>query len=754
MRRTDAAIVAALLALFVALGGHIIRQVVAYPLPGGWDGTAHYAVTELYVRHHFPAPGGWMPEYFGGMAFPDYYPPLLYWLAGGLATLGVPTAAAIDLVFVASTVAVIVLSYAIALRLARSRVAAALATVIVIQLLVDGGEQARFGIAIRGTFSVGLASHVVGYAMLLAAIRCALAETARRRVLGTAACLALAVLANLHVTLDAAIVVGLAAAFQLAWGAPGRRLEIAVAGMLGLAASSVFWLPLLAESRWLPTYAMPPRFPGTAVIVPMAAISAIAGAWAVRAKEVWTAAIAAMVLVCAALCVVDLSRIVPGAPLQPWRIAAAGIFLAPIALAPAAASALAWRGHGGRRARIGQAVVAIAFAAYALTFHRAREFEYPLTTAREQTYDRVFAALAGRSTGRVLVEAGGDGADAYALSVLLPLHGHDSATGVFREASLGSLFAIPLQSRFSESARVFGIDSNVDMNVFFAVTSPIVLGGVLRELDITHVVAHSPRIKALLATFPGVRMLGGTDYSVYELPWAPERVVSPSHEPVLVAAPFTVKRRTGTTDFIRLSEELLARGVADYTVALQHGCALVDRAQLAKFRAVLILERCGGVDDVGATLRAYLAAGGIVIANARALAGLPADVAGADGITAIGRDDDALAFYDGVVAALRARVPTHPLDPIGAYVDRDSVALSVPPGQVTPVVIRATYHPSWVADHGDVYMSTFAQTLVLADGPTIVERRRSRPRVVGAIATLLTLVFAGFTWRRLGSSSR
>jgi hypothetical protein len=745
-RRVDAAVVALLLGTFLALGGHIVRQVIAYPLPGGWDGTAHYAVTELYVRNHFPLPDGWMPEYFGGMAFPDYYPPLLYWISGGLATIGVPTAAAMSIVFLLSTVAIPLVSYSIAIRLGRSRLAAALSSIIVVALLVDGGEQARFGIAIRGTFSVGLASHVLGYAVMLGAIRCALARRRRVRVLGTAGMLALGVLANLHVTVDLVIVFGLAALFQLGWSVRRERFDLVVAGAIAALASCLFWLPLLAESRWLPTYAMPPRFPGAGVVVPMAVAAGIGGWWAMRTRSAWLLAISLFVLASAALCVFDLAPLMPGAPLQPWRIAAAGIYLAPIAVAPALAALL-------DRGRLGRGAVAVGLAAYALTLRHASVYEYPLTTARERTYDRVFAALANRPTGRVLAEAGGDGADAYALQVLLPLHGHDSATGVFREASLGSLFAAPVQTRFSESARVFGLDSKVDVNVLLELTEPARLAAMLRAFDITHVVAHSARIKALVATIPGARALGGTDYTVYEMPWPSAEVVLPAHAPVLVATNLEVKRRTGTVDYMRLSEELLARGVFDYPTALQHGCAPADPAELAKFRALLVLEPCGDPAVVDATLRAYVAGGGVVIASLRAAATLAPDLV--ETIAVIPYEEaHTLRFYDAVVAAFAARVPALALERVDATVTRERVAVDLPEqplAPLTPVVVRATFHPSWVASRGELYLGAFGQMIVLTDGDTVLTHERSRGRVLGLVVSFLALVGGVFAWRRTRS---
>src|SRR6266849_3729393 len=45
-----------------------------------WDGSGHFALAQLYDRTIFPDVFGWTHAYFGGMPFPNFYPPLFYWL--------------------------------------------------------------------------------------------------------------------------------------------------------------------------------------------------------------------------------------------------------------------------------------------------------------------------------------------------------------------------------------------------------------------------------------------------------------------------------------------------------------------------------------------------------------------------------------------------------------------------------------------------------------------------------------------------
>src|SRR5437588_13113047 len=43
-----------------------------------WDGTGHFAAAQIYNQTIFPDTFGWTQAYFGGMPFPNFYPPLFY----------------------------------------------------------------------------------------------------------------------------------------------------------------------------------------------------------------------------------------------------------------------------------------------------------------------------------------------------------------------------------------------------------------------------------------------------------------------------------------------------------------------------------------------------------------------------------------------------------------------------------------------------------------------------------------------------
>jgi hypothetical protein len=58
--------------------GQIFTTYIHLPFVSGLDAPGHSATGEYYAYHIFPKTWGWIPYWFGGMPFPQFYPPLFY----------------------------------------------------------------------------------------------------------------------------------------------------------------------------------------------------------------------------------------------------------------------------------------------------------------------------------------------------------------------------------------------------------------------------------------------------------------------------------------------------------------------------------------------------------------------------------------------------------------------------------------------------------------------------------------------------
>ena len=64
--------------LLFLLNKQIITVYFFNEFVGGWDGSGHYAIAKLYANNIFPSFWGWIPNWYGGMPFPQFYPPFFY----------------------------------------------------------------------------------------------------------------------------------------------------------------------------------------------------------------------------------------------------------------------------------------------------------------------------------------------------------------------------------------------------------------------------------------------------------------------------------------------------------------------------------------------------------------------------------------------------------------------------------------------------------------------------------------------------
>ena len=150
--------------MVAAVRRRIPAQLLAAPTVGGADGSGHVAILHLYAAHVYPDIQGWIPEFFGGMPFPVYYPPLFYWLGATLMKVGGMDAAAAaktltTLSFALLPVSLFYLARKHGLSRTETTVAVAWASVV-----ACGSNAASLGgIGLLGLFEVGLYTQTLGF---------------------------------------------------------------------------------------------------------------------------------------------------------------------------------------------------------------------------------------------------------------------------------------------------------------------------------------------------------------------------------------------------------------------------------------------------------------------------------------------------------------------------------------------------------------------------------------------------------------
>lgn len=239
--------------------------------PRAWDGTGHYGVAQIYAQSIFPDTFGWTHAHFGGMPFPNFYPPLFFWCVAlvertGLASLLTTFKAFVLLPLLLIPAALWLLAWVISGRDRRVAFWAAFASVYPLVSARFGGQmQWASGLDYFSTLSIGMYTQPLGFVLLLAWFS-AYVEAQRRARLFVLACvlLALAVLANFLNGIMATIVVASVLIFDLLRARPRRAGARPEGALRALAAHTLaplvsaglvlFWLvPMLGSYTYFVT---------------------------------------------------------------------------------------------------------------------------------------------------------------------------------------------------------------------------------------------------------------------------------------------------------------------------------------------------------------------------------------------------------------------------------------------------------------------------------------------------------------------
>lgn len=183
-----------------------------------WDGTGHYALAQLYDQTIFPDTFGWTHAYFAGLPFPNFYPPLFYWLVALLHHTHLLSFVSAFKLVVALPVlllpaAIWVLAWVMS---GKNRSVATGAALAIIPLLVDHRLSNPIGLSHASTFLIGLYTQPLGFVLLVAWFVTYLSAHRRLwRFALTSVLLALTVLANFFAAITATLFVVVTVAFDL-----------------------------------------------------------------------------------------------------------------------------------------------------------------------------------------------------------------------------------------------------------------------------------------------------------------------------------------------------------------------------------------------------------------------------------------------------------------------------------------------------------------------------------------------------------
>lgn len=141
-------------------------------LSRAWDGTGHAAIAQIYDQTIFPNTFGWTQNYFGGMPFPNFYPPFFYWCVALLQRTHLFSfASAFKLMVVLPVLLMPAAIWVLAWSLSnRNRIVATAAALAGVLLLIDVRIMGTLlaGLDYFSTFQIGLYTQPLGFVLMIA----------------------------------------------------------------------------------------------------------------------------------------------------------------------------------------------------------------------------------------------------------------------------------------------------------------------------------------------------------------------------------------------------------------------------------------------------------------------------------------------------------------------------------------------------------------------------------------------------------
>ena len=781
------------------------------------DGSGHWGVAQIYDAGIFPDTFGWTHAYFGGMPFPNFYPPLFHWLVGLLNAAGLSQAAAFKIVLVVPVLLIPAAVWFLAWRLTggSDRVATCAACACVMLLVNMYFQTSPCGLDYASTFVAGFYTQPPGFVLLLAWF--ALYVGAGRSRLSNAlscALLALTVLSNFFNAFTSAMLIAATLALDIrtlrrakdeaSRREARRKLLTHFVTPLVAFALCLFWLvPMFGTYEFFVT--RPLLVPLGNLISPWLwcwYVVAAAGValWLRKAGEGARAYL--LTLLGLAACVVFASTLAPPwFPLQAFRFFSKLNFLLAIPVGVALAAALDFfkvsvtspRGTWAVARHV--AVTVLALCAFGV-FQSSRPTGGMAFYAPEEN-ERVEAVLRfawDHRDGRYLVEVLDVNrnplqADGPALNAYLGAQGNETLSVVYREASPNSIFFNPLVNSLSEGKDSFGISSVLADDLDFASQPVSRQLERARLLGVRYLLVESDAAKAKLAGEPSVVARYDFDrWSIFELGGdvAP-RARALSYMPALVVSDFSVKsRRRNDFDFVRLAEEQFADGWFEVLLARSPERKIDRLDGLENFGALVVdTYDC---DDEGRAfdlLRDYSRRHALVLLASdaplfrrvraslsefprahvveRPRAGPPGGRVG----SFCGSYKDAHSAQRQLWRDVRAALEREKTAVEGSAASVSvvvgknelSLALDAPrASEDVPVLVSTTYSPRWRAREGNrVYAATPFFMLTFARGPVHLYYGRDAVDRAGLWAsgfTLLALCGYAFVPRRHGADER
>jgi len=592
------------------------------------DGSGHYAIGQIYDQQIFPEAFGWVPAYFSGMSFPNFYPPLFFWCVSLIHhTNLVSYATAFKLVVCVPMLLLPAAFWVVAWVHSGKNVGIAFGAAVAAMTMYTLGEAFRHstGLDISSTLIDGFYTQPLGFLLLLAWIVVYLLP---RQNIWQFTCatllLALTILANFFNAMTAIVFIASVLVWDLVTFLRAsdkvRRSDATQTFLLHFAspwlalALSAFWVvPMLTCYKFLVTLPLikPLRALTTTPVWCWYFLAALGAYLWLRNRSGRLGSYLTACLVFF-LALTFASGFAPTwFPLQVFRFFSTINFLlsVPVGISLAYGAKFYFQEGKNKQTKTTNQKTRTRVLMPALIVVGLVVIGFVMSTKQlgpasgfytRESYQRITPVLEFAKThddGSYLVEVRENvgepplRADCLALNAYLGVQGNRVISIVYREASPNSGFFNAEVNAFSKYRENFGISSALLDDLDFLDQPLSIHLKRLQFVGVRYLVIGTPEMKERLANEPeiGERFELG-DWTIFALRQpAAATVRTLQYRPALLVSDFTVKlRRQNQLDFMRLAEEQFSDAWFDVLLVRSEESKLDRLVNLKNFGALII----------------------------------------------------------------------------------------------------------------------------------------------------------------------
>jgi len=571
---------------------HYLLEVVQLGIFAGADTSGHIAIGKYYADHIFPSTWGWADQWFNGMPFPQFYPPLFYMIMAVLSK-SLPFSYEQIYFFLAflMTLSQPGLLGWIAKKYTGS-VVALWVTVMLAVLQVSMFGIKEFGLTLEANFDLGIITQTFGFILLVIWLGFFFSvERSFRSQLLSIIFFTGILLSNVFIIPIALLIFFLTFYYRVRSIAALKLYSFL--GLIPLAIASVWYIPLFLYSHYTTTAAPQFSFSAESIIILLpTAIFTFCAVWMAKHQKnfpLFIVSLATLFLLIPAI--FQFEAIFWHLPFQTYRYFGPFLFLGTIAAGYVSMVATHQVRHFIMRLVPGFIIIFIFFTIW-LSFPQFSLKKYFYADYQEHNLVTIRQALVAER-GTLAIES-----TPRARSLYNVLTTQDSGALlrngyiVFNESSPTALFMLPVKDLFSHEYESTTMSSPLFFDrAFMNRTNVEVFASRLRQVGLSHVLTSTQPILDLLRSS---QQFSTTDFGFWKLltlknPTPAVEVLQ--FKPTLLFSPQTFKRSFDSSyDYIHIQDEILYRADEELIIAQARSPFLDEVSDLDQFSSLIVTE--------------------------------------------------------------------------------------------------------------------------------------------------------------------